>query len=86
MFLIIPLILIIISSLGILAIVLRKKNYLDKLYTLDTAGSGGEAVILTPPFSWKKYGEEFFPELKILINRLELHKYKSHWLTEAEKF
>ncbi len=86
MFLLVPLLLIAISIVGILVLALRKKSYLDKLYTLNTAGNGSEGISLSPIFSWKKYGEEFFPEIKALINRLELDKYRGHWLVEAEKF
>ena len=86
MFILAPLLLIIFSLVGALVIVLRKKSYLDKLYTLNVAGNGGDFSVISPVFSWKNYLEEFFPELKAAIDRLELNKYKGHWLVEAEKF
>lgn len=85
MFLLVPLSLIVVSILGILLVVLRKKNYLSKLYSLNTAGNVENSTAINFNFSWKKYGEDFFPEIKTLFNRLEIHKYKGHWLMEIEK-
>lgn len=84
MFLIIPLSLVIISIIGITVIILRKKSYLSKLYTLNTAGNGGN--VSSSDFSWKTYGGEFFPELQPLLNKIGVKNYKSAWLMEIEKF
>ena len=94
MFILIPLSLIVLSILGIALIIFRKKSYISKLYTLNTAGlrsavGFGEASgsnVAGYNFGWKSYGADFFPEIKVLIDKLELGKYKVHWLVEAEKF
>lgn len=85
MFIILPLSLVLASSLGISVIIYRKKPYLAKLISLD---SGDEASSLSGKknFSWKNYGEEFFPEIKALFSSLKLNEYKAHWLVELEKF
>ena len=87
MFLLIPLFLIIFSLFGIAIIIWRKKPYLDKLYTLDTAGNDMEiSALVRPVFEWRTYGLELFPEIKSLIEKLKFHEYRIVWLREAEKF
>ncbi len=83
MFLLIPFLFLVFSTVGIAVIVLRKKNYLNKLSTLNTNGNGEGSVV---GFSWKTYGMDFFPEIKVLIDRMEFSKYRAHWLVEMEKF
>lgn len=83
MFLLIPFLFLILSTIGVAVIIFRKKNYLNKLSTLNTSGNGGSSVT---SFSWKAYGTDFFPEIKILIDRVEFSKYRAHWLVEVEKF
>ena len=83
MFLLIPFLFLIFSTIGVAVIVFRKKSYLNKLSILNTNGSGENAVL---GFSWKTYGTDFFPEIKVLIDKIEFTKYRAHWLVEVEKF
>lgn len=83
MFLLIPLLLLALSVIGVVIIVLRKKSYLNKLYTLNITGNGESSVV---GFSWKAYGMDFFPEIIALIDRVEFNRYRTHWLIEIEKF
>ena len=83
MFLLIPFLFLVFSTIGIAAIILRKKSYLNKLSTLNNNGTSEGAI---SAFSWKTYGTDFFPEIKILIDRIEFSKYRAHWLIEMEKF
>ncbi|OGM99443.1 MAG: hypothetical protein A3B91_01190 [Candidatus Yanofskybacteria bacterium RIFCSPHIGHO2_02_FULL_41_29] len=92
MFILIPSLLILCSVLGIAIIIWRKKSYIKKLYSLDIAGGSfemsvvnGSSISAPAGFSWKAYGADFFPEIKVLIDKLGLHKYKTIWLREAEK-
>src|SRR3989344_6759351 len=83
MFLLIPFLFLIFSTIGVAVIVFRKKSYLNKISILNTNGSGENAVL---GFSWKAYGTDFFPEIKVLIDKIEFSKYRAHWLIEMEKF
>ena len=83
MFLLIPFLFLVLSTVGIAVIIFRKKSYLNKLSILNTTGNGENA---TSAFSWKTYGTDFLPELKVLIDRIEFSRYRSHWLIEIEKF
>lgn len=83
MFLLIPILFFAFSTIGVAIIVFRKKNYLNKLSVLNTAGNNGNVVT---SFSWKAYGTDFFPEIKALIDRIEFSKYRANWLIEVEKF
>jgi len=82
MYIIIPLSLIAVSALSIFVIVIRKREYLNKLYTLNTAGEGTQSV---SDFSFIKFTADLFPELPTIWNRIGINKYKSLWLVEAEK-
>ena len=84
MFLIVPLSLIFISLAVIASLVWRKKPYLDKLYSLNTAGESSVGSI-NPVLDWKSYWVEFYPEIKNLINKVEFPKYKINFLVEVEK-
>ncbi len=68
---------------GISAIILRKKGQVDKLHVLNTAGT--DITLAETDFNWIAYGEDFFPEIKVLLNRIELHKYQTQGLIELEK-
>ena len=83
MFLLIPFLFLAFSTVGIAIIVLRKKSYLNKLSTLNNNGVSEGA---TSWFSWKAYGNDFFPEIKTIIDKIEFSKYRAHWLVEVEKF
>lgn len=86
MFLILPISLIVFSALGIFAVIYRKKNYLNKLYSLNTAGNDPDAEFLVGSnLNWMSYGADFFPEIAALVNRLKLNQHKAMWLMEAEK-
>lgn len=80
MFLFVPLLLILSSLICISIIIFRKKSYINKLYTLNTAGEN-----TIDNFSWRTYSTDLFPELKFIAEKIELSKYKSHWLMEIEK-
>lgn len=87
MFILTPLLLILASLVGIFVIVYRKKPYLKKLLA---SGNGREIslnaeVAFGPSFSWKKYGAEFFPEIKVFFERMKLQEYTAMWLIEVEK-
>ena len=87
MFLFFPLLLIIISVLGISAIVWRKRTYLNKLYDIGIAGGGVAGPISNGSnLSWTDFGLELLPELKNLLSKLKINAYKTTWLIEAEKF
>ncbi len=87
MYILAPLLLILVSVFGIAVIVWRKKTYLDKLYALETAGSGVDGTISNGPgFNWTEFSFELFPEIKVIFDKIKVHKYKSMWLMEAEKF
>lgn len=84
MFILAPLLLIFISVIGISVIVLRKKSYLNKIYSLNTAGSNGSYD--NSGFSWASFFADFLPEFKVISDRIEISRYKAHWLVETEKF
>ena len=87
MFIFVPLMLLFASVLGIVTIMWRKKSYLNKLYSLNVAGSGTDNTINNDSnFDWIVYGGELFPELKDLLAKIKIHQYKTMWLMEAEKF
>ena len=83
MFLLIPFLFLVFSTVGIVVIILRKKSYLNKLSSLNNNGTSEGAIVA---FSWKTYGTDFFPEIKVLIDRIEFSRYRAHWLIETEKF
>lgn len=83
MFLLIPFLFLVLSTVGIAVIIFRKKSYLNKLFILNATGNGEN---ITSVFCWKTYGTDFFPELKVLIDGIEFSRYRSHWLIEIEKF
>lgn len=83
MFLFIPILFLVLSSIGAVVIVFRKKNYLNKLSVLNMAGNDSNSVT---GFSWKAYGIDFFPEIKTLIDKIEFSRYRAGWLIEMEKF
>ena len=83
MFLLIPLLIIFVSGLAITAIIWRKRPYLKEM--IITEGNNSE-FNLSSKFSFLEYGEEFFPELSILLKKIKIDRYKSIVLTEVEKF
>lgn len=85
MYLIIPLFLILVSLVGIFVVIYKKKEYLDKLYSLNTADDGTTAVSL-PRFNVINFSSEFFPEAGQLLAKIDINKYKTLWLVETEKF
>ncbi len=86
MFLLAPLLFILVSALGIAIIVWRKRTYLNKIYAINNAGSETDAAVSSGSgFSWMSYGEEFFPEIKTLLDRVKFNEYKTMWLMETEK-
>lgn len=85
MFLLLPLVIIIVSLLGIAIIIWRKKSYLKKLYALNMAGNGGSGELNPSNLRWGNYGFEFFPEIKVLLDKFEFHKHRTVWLMETEK-
>lgn len=86
MFLLLPLLLVISSVLGIATIIWRKKSHVNNLYSLNMAGNDGnlEGVNISN-LGWMDYGTEFFPEIKSIYDKFELHKHKTLWLVETEK-
>ena len=86
MYILIPIALILISFIVVLAIVLRKRSYIDKLFVLNAAGTeSGSGISVDRSFNWSAYGAEFYPEIKTLLDKFKFHEYKTLWLTEAEK-
>lgn len=85
MFILIPLSLIFVSLLGIFFIVYKKKNYLEKLYSLNTAGDNNSNIVLQR-FNLIDFSMELFPEIKQLFSKIEIDKHKATWLMETEKF
>ncbi len=83
MYILVPLSLIFVSVFCIAIIIWRKKSYLDKLYALDMAGTGDRRA---SAFNWTEFSFELFPELKVVADKIKVHKYKGMWLVEAEKF
>jgi len=72
-FIFIPLVLILISLLGIFLIMWRKTPYLKKLAVEDTQSDSSIWI-------------DFFPELKNWINSSQIKRYREIWLIELEKF
>ena len=85
MFILIPLSLIFVSLTGIFFIVYRKKSYLEKLHSLNTAGDSGSASVNLLRFNLINFGIELFPEVKLLLDRVAINKYRTIWLMETEK-
>src|SRR3989344_2422984 len=86
MFLLIPIIFIISSAIGIVAIIWRKKDYIEKLHILNTTGSGSDSsATINPEFSWLVLGTEFLPEIKGILERIKINEYKTMWLMDIEK-
>jgi len=83
MFIIVPLSLILISLVGIVIIIWRRLSRSGNVYA--TGADSGTAFVAGQAFSWKSYGAELFPEIKVLLERLKLDEYKAMWLGEAEK-
>lgn len=85
MFLFVPLLLIFISILGIALIIFRKKDNINKFYSINVTSDPEAAVLAGPGFNWQSYGAEFFPEIASLLRKFKFHEHKSMWLMEAEK-
>lgn len=85
MYILIPFSLILVSLGAIIFIVYKKKSYLEKLYSLNTAGDNGSNVALQR-FNLIDFGMELFPEIKQLFSKIEIDKHKATWLMETEKF
>lgn len=85
MFLIVPLIFLLVSSLSVAIMIWRKRSYLSKLYSLNVSGTGAETDALLSDFKWRSYWIDFFPEIKDLLDKLEFKKYKTNLLMEMEK-
>lgn len=58
---------------------------MKKLYSLNMAGNGGDGELSASSLRWGNYGFEFFPEIKILLDKFEFHKHRTIWLMETEK-
>ena len=86
MFLVIPLFVISISLAGTFFIIYRKRNYLNKLYSLNNAGTNESYILTGSDLNWKYYGAEFFPEIKAWLERLKLYEHRGKLLLELEKF
>lgn len=79
---------ILISLIGIGAIIYRKKPYFLKLASLNQSSAGANGymeVSQKTGFSWREYFIEFFPEFKAFIGSLKMENYRTLWLSEAEK-
>lgn len=82
MFLIIPILVILSSILAIVAVIWRKRPYLNEMIA---SGENSPGFNLSPNFSLTEYGAEFFPELADLIRKIKISRYKNMGLMEIEK-
>lgn len=85
MFILIPLSFIFVSLVSIFFIVYRKKSYLGKHYSLNTAGDNDPVSISFQRFNLIDFGTELFPEFKQLLDKIDINKHKTVWLVETEK-
>ncbi|MDP3792561.1 MAG: hypothetical protein Q8Q89_02410 [bacterium] len=86
MFILIPLSFIFVSLIGIFFIVYRKKSYLEKLHSLNTAGDSEAASVTLQRFNLIDFGTDLFPEVNKLLSKIDINKHKTVWLVETEKF
>ncbi|OGM96425.1 MAG: hypothetical protein A3B86_03135 [Candidatus Yanofskybacteria bacterium RIFCSPHIGHO2_02_FULL_38_22b] len=82
MYILVPLGLILVSLVGIFVVIYKKKEYLEKLYSLNTTGDG----VILQQFNVVNFSSELFPEVWRLLAKINVNKHKTLWLVETEKF